>query len=235
MTDQSIDAFLTTFNRLHKVICKELQVDDQKPFATVVKSFEKLHPQWPHADDLLVLARLRNLLAHEYVLQNESITHPSQWSIRTLHIAIESVENPIRVTPRFAREVEVIGIKDRLGDVLPRVLTGNYSQFPVYDDHTFVGLLTESGVVRFLANNQVSGGSTIELATISVLDLLMQDNNRTNCDFAPENERLDTLLERFSHNPILEAVLITATGKKEEKLIGIATQWDAVEALKERV
>jgi hypothetical protein len=42
------------------------------------------------------------------------------------------------------------------------------------------------------------------------------------------------MLDRFAQHPVLEAVLITATGKKEEKLLGIATQWDAVEALKER-
>lgn len=234
MTEQSIEDFLTAFNRVHKAICRELDIDDRTDFAEAARMYERKRRSWSHTGDLLVLARLRNVLVHEQRRPKQYLAHPSPTTMETLNRVLGALESPEYVIPRFQRNVEVVGPDDPLSEVLPRVLKGNYSQFPVYDGDAFKGLLTENGIVRYLAEHRRSTDSIIDLADVPVRSLLKQDENRRNCAFAPRTERLDAMLDRFAQHPVLEAVLITATGKKEEKLLGIATQWDAVEALKER-
>lgn len=233
MTEQSIEEFLTTFNRVHKTICRELNIDDRIDFADAARCYEQKRKSWSHTGDLLVLARLRNVLVHEQRRPKQYLAYPSATTMEILRRVLAALENPVYVIPRFQRSVEVIGLNDPLSEVLPRVLNRRYSQFPVYAGDTFKGLLTENGIVRYLAHHRVSQDSLIELAEVSVGALLRQDENRKNVAFAARTERLDALLDRFAQQPVLEAVLITANGKKEEKLLGIATQWDALEARKE--
>jgi predicted transcriptional regulator len=233
MTEQSIEEFITTFNRLHKAICRELREDDRLDFTVAVARYEDKRKSWPFGTDLRMLARLRNVLVHEQRHPKQYLAHPSKGSLQTLQRVLNSVEKPTLLIPRFQRTVECVGVDDALSDILPRVLAGSFSQFPVYDDDEFKGLLTENGIVRYLAHHQTSQDSLIELAEVSVRALLRQDENRKNVAFAPRTERLDAMLDRFAQQPVLEAVLITAKGKKEEKLLGIATQWDALKARKE--
>jgi hypothetical protein len=37
---------------------------------------------------------------------------------------------------------------------------------------------------------------------------------------------VDELLATFARQPLVEALLITETGKRTEKLLGLATRWD---------
>lgn len=234
MTDQSIEEFLTTFTRVHKAICRELHIDDRTDFADAARMYEGKRRSWRHTGDLLVLARLRNVLVHEQRRPKQYLAHPSEMTMEMLNRVLTAMESPKYIIPRFQRNVEIVGLDEPLSEVLPRVLEGNYSQFPVYDGNTFKGLLTENGIVRYLAEHRRSTDSIIDLADVPVRSLLKQDENRKNCAFAPRTERLDDMLDRFAQQPVLEAILITQNGKKEESLLGIATQWDAVEALKER-
>jgi predicted transcriptional regulator len=233
MTDHSIEEFITTFNRLHKAICRELGADDYLDFSVAVRRYQEKFGSWPHREDLLALGRLRNVLVHEQRRPKQYLAHPTEASLQTLRKVLDSFERPLLVLPRFQCKVVCVGMDEVLSEILPRVLSGNYSQFPVYDGDEFKGLLTENGIVRYLAHHRASQDSLIELAEVSVRVLLRQDENRKNFAFAPRTERLDALLDRFAQQPVLEAVLITANGKKEEKLLGIATQWDALEARKE--
>lgn len=230
MIEQSIEDFLTAFNRVHKAICRELNIDDRTEFATAARMYEQQHKSWAHTGDLLVLARLRNVLVHEQRRPKQYLAHPTQTTIETLNRVLLALERPSYVIPRFQRVVEVVGIDDALSEVLPRILRGGYSQFPVYDGAAFKGMLTENGIVRCIAEHRQAVDSIIDLADVSVRILLKQDENRKNYAFASRTERLDAMLDRFVHNPVLEAVLITANGKKDEKLLGIVTQWDALEA-----
>jgi predicted transcriptional regulator len=234
MTENSIEQFITAFNRVHKAMCKELKQEGRLEFSRAVRLYGELHRSFRYTEDLLLLGQLRNVMVHEQIRPNEYLAHPSATTMATLQKVLDKLENPDYLIPRFQRTVEVVSLDDSLSDVLRRVLKCDYSQFPVYQDGSFKGLLTENGIVRYIAEYQGSDGSLIDLADVSVRSLLKQDENRRNCAFVPRTERLDAMLDRFAQSPVLEAVLITANGKKEERLIGIATQWDAVEALKER-
>ena len=57
-------------------------------------------------------------------------------------------------------------------------------------------------------------------------DVVAEQENRQNWTFLARDARVDSVIERFASNPLLEAVLITQRGKDTEALLGIATRWD---------
>lgn len=102
----------------------------------------------------------------------------------------------------------------------------DYSQFPVYEDKRFLGMLTENGVTRWLARHVVTTLSLVELDEIFVLHVLQSEEARNNHQFVAADMRVDEVTALFARQTLLEAVLITATGKHTEDLLGIATRWD---------
>jgi predicted transcriptional regulator len=233
MSEQSIVDFSTMFNRLHKAICRGLGRRDHFPFSDAVWEYKDKHQFWPYRDSLLAIGRLRNVFVHEHVDSKLYLAIPTESSLHTLRMALASVEKPPLVTPRFECPVVCVGSDELLTDVLRRVQSLNFSQFPVYDKGEFKGLLTENGIVRYLARRHSSQETLIELTDVSVRALLREEENNKNFIFVGLTERLDSMLDRFARQPLLEAVLITKSGKKTDKLIGIATQWDAIEARRE--
>jgi len=96
----------------------------------------------------------------------------------------------------------------------------------VYDDKQFHGLLTENGVTRWLAHHVVRTLSLVELDDIPVGKVLQNEEERKNHQFVSRDMRVDDVSALFAKQTLLEAVLITASGKQTEKLLGIATRWD---------
>jgi predicted transcriptional regulator len=134
--------------------------------------------------------------------------------------------NPDRVIPKFQRNVQVVSSEDTLARVLGVIAQQDYSQFPVYDGGGFRGLLTENGITRWLSQHVSTKLSLVELDDVQVREILLNEESRRNYHFLPRNARVDDTRGLFAGHPLLEAVLITASGKDSERLLGIATRWD---------
>lgn len=50
-----------------------------------------------------------------------------------------------------------------------------FSQFPIYQENRFSGLLTENGITRGLANHSTKVMTLIELGEATVMDLLSKE------------------------------------------------------------
>lgn len=130
--------------------------------------------------------------------------------------------------PKNRRSVETISIQDTLARVLKIIDRRDYSQFPVYEDKQFRGLLTENGVTRWLAHHVVKTLSLVELDDIPVAQVLQNEEKRKNYQFVSREMLVDDIRALFAKQALLEAVLITASGKQAEKLLGVATRWDVL-------
>ena len=138
---------------------------------------------------------------------------------------------PETIIPKFQTAVETVALEHTLGRVLRLVHTRDYSQFPVYENDRFRGLLTENGITRWLARHVSNSLSLVDLDEIPVAKVLRDQEKFTTWTFMSRDQRVDDLLGRFATTPLLEAALITAHGKESEKLIGIATRWDVLQAM----
>lgn len=105
-----------------------------------------------------------------------------------------------------------------------------FSQFPIYDEKQFVGLLTEGGVAKWMSKNLI--GDSLSVEGIKAKDILACEKNH-NVAFLSRDSTIYDLEEvfegAFERNEKLEAILITQTGSKEQKPIGIVTSWDLIQ------
>ncbi len=119
---------------------------------------------------------------------------------------------------------------------MDRIREKSFSQFPVYDGRDFKGLLTENGIVQWLAQSIFRGTSAVEFNDITVGRVLLQSTlveevlkrkeKRVDVMFVENILTVKEVRQHFSENNLLEAILITENGKSEEELRAIATRWD---------
>ena len=148
--------------------------------------------------------------------------------VQRLETICQRLTNPPLVVPRFQRPVETTAPDDSLARVLRRIGEKEYSQFPVYDDEKFRGLLTENGITRWLAHHVSMEMSLVELDGVPVRQVLPEEKKRQNWLFVTRRTTVHEAKALFAEKRLLEAALITETGNRAEKLIGIVTRWDVL-------
>ncbi|WP_416673605.1 CBS domain-containing protein [Egbenema bharatensis] len=227
--------FLSTFNDIEAYLRQTLKENEQTEFKRLIDQYIDRRKAWrSDRQKLRNLADLRNILVHQTTEPSQYPAVPSERTIKQVKQFRDRLINPLKVIPTFQREVETLTPERPLAWVFQRINACDYSQFPVYEGDRFIGLLTENGITRWLARHTVTNLTLIEFEEILITKLLPEEEIRTNCSFIARDISVDEVIEQFSDNLFLEAVLITQNGKKSEKLLGIATRWDILKYLQDR-
>lgn len=221
-----IELFLSAYNSIDHYLRKFINKGKETSFTHLVKSYADRYPRWGDQEQLIILGDLRNYLVHDREGMYQYLSIPTPAVVESIQRIQESFLAPELVIPRFQAQVRIIHTDDRLSGVLKIINKESFSQFPVYKGDTYIGLLTENGITRWLAAHVHEVLTLVEFDEINVEEVMKQEEDRPNHDFIT---RSTTILEgesKFSTNPSLEALFITHNGKKEEKLMGIMTRWD---------
>jgi len=226
-----IEQFEADYNAVDRFIRGALDADDHIGFAKLVRRYLNGHVGWTDAEFLITIAKVRNLIVHERTDLHRHVVVPTRAVAEGLKHCKERLINPARAVPTFQRTVETISIHDSLSRVLNVIEQRDYSQFPVYDEKRFQGLLTENGVTRWLARHVSQSISSVRLGDIPVSQVLLNEEERKNYHFVPHDMQVDEVTALFAKQALLEAVLVTPSGDKAENLLGIATRWDILHLL----
>ena len=221
-----IEHFEADYNAVDKHLRKDLGLDSSQSFTALVKEYARRHLGWRDADLLATIADVRNAIVHGKTEAYRYVAVPTPSIARQLRTCRDRLTNPERVIPKFQRNVQMVSSEDTLARVLAVIAQRDYSQFPVYDGGRFRGLLTENGITRWLAQHVSTKLSLVELDEVQVREILLNEESRRNYHFSARDVRVDDTRALFATHPLLEAVLITASGKESERLLGIATRWD---------
>lgn len=173
-----------------------------------------------------MIGDLRNAVVHQRERSYEYLSVPLPSIVENLERIRDQFKSPERVYPKFGKEVISFQAEDVLSTVLAEIHAKDFSQFPIYKQNSFLGLLTENGITRWLANHSTQVMTLIELEEITVIDLLDQEEQRSNYQLISRDTTMLDAENFFVRNTLLEALLITQTGKTNEKLMGIITRWD---------
>ena len=221
-----IEQFEADYNAVDRFLRGALDTDDYVGFTKLVRRYANEHVGWADAELLTTIAKIRNLIIHERTDLHRHVVIPTLAIAEGLKHCKERLMNPARAVPTFQRAVERISIHDTLSSVLKIIEERDYSQFPVYEDERFRGVLTENGVTRWLARHVSQSVSSVRLGDIFVSHVLQSEEVRKNHQFVPGDMPVDEVSALFAKQAMLEAVLVTATGKQTEDLLGVATRWD---------
>lgn len=221
-----IERFLVAYNAIDHHL-RELLATDQSPsFSQLVREYAARYPRWRERENLRMIGDLRNAVVHQRERSYEYLSVPLPSIVENLERIRDQFKSPERVYPKFGKEVISFQAEDVLSTVLAEIHAKDFSQFPIYKQNSFLGLLTENGITRWLANHSTQVMTLIELEEITVIDLLDQEEQRSNYQLISRDTTMLDAENFFVRNTLLEALLITQTGKTNEKLMGIITRWD---------
>lgn len=223
-----IRRFIDAYNAIDRKLRDELRYDSSVSFSKVVIDYKERFSKWQDYDFLKMIGPLRNAIVHERNHENQILSIPIPSIVDSIEQVQKNLLKPELVYPKFKRKVNTFQIKDSLLLVLKTIRFDSYSQFPIYDEIKFKGLLTENGISRWLANYSNEEDPIIAFKEIYLGIILESEEERQNSLFI---RRSTTLLEaenEFVINPALEALLITENGNPAESLMGIITRWDII-------
>jgi predicted transcriptional regulator len=220
----SIEKWLRTVGRAERSVSFNQLVETAARMNKMVAAFR---------DDLKEYADLRNAIVHERS-GGRVIAEPNRHAVSELQRIKSILLTPPKVLPMFQGEVETKQTSQALGDAVVAMLRGSFSQVPVVQGGRVVGVLTANAIARWLGHEV--NEDVFSLRETPIAKVLAYTEDRENHAYLRRSSTLFDLLFLFedftSRGKDLDAVLITANGKAEEKLLGIVTVSDLPSVLR---
>lgn len=229
------DNFLAAFNRIEQFLSRRNSSARYITFTQLVKDQTKSNIVIKrNADRLIKFATLRNAIVHESTQGAYAIAEPHKSVVEEIERLEKELTNPPKVITHFNKKVETVKHNNSVADVLKIIRDRDYTQFPVYQEEEFIGLLTENGITKWLARNIEE--DIISLEETNLIDILEFEEDVDNYIFIGKEITVYEAEEIFKDFPYtrarLDALLITHSGKKKESLLGIITTWDILQLYK---
>ncbi len=217
-----IERFIAAYNAIDDFLQRQMGVP--QTFRSAVDAFAKRRPYWRDAETLRVFAALRNFLVHEKTRPFDYPCVPGEAATREIEAIRERLTHPASIGERFAKPVLTLSPQAPLKTALELVAKRGVSRFPIYDGSKFVGLLTENGMARFVAE-VVARGAVFDAHT-PIQDVLPREPKRPNFRFADGQAAVMEVAFWFHEETFLEAVLIADGANQKSPLRGIVTRGD---------
>jgi CBS domain-containing protein len=225
--------FETAFNRIHKALKEMVKGTDSDAFVELLYSGYKNHSLVrKYKNELHQFAKLRNAIVHERVNADYYIAEPHIEVVERIEEICREFEKPqtalsIATSPVFYYYEDAY-----LKDVLKVINKFDFTRFPVYDkDDKYVALLTSTEIIQWMAKH--FSDSVVHFEDVRIKELLTKGKNYfvTFVDEDASLYHIEELFERYhTRGKKLQAVIITETGDRHGKPIGVITPWDLLDS-----
>lgn len=229
-----IERFGAAFNEIESFIKENLNLDSEDSFRKVTRAYKSHFPSWQDKPRVDMFSELRNVLVHDHVRPRAYICVPLPYIVEEIEAIRDRLVHSPKAIDLLKNKVALLKPTDSLDEALRLMHTNQYSQIPIYTPPEFKGMLTENGISRWLASHVAKGESLIEFEDEKIQVVLKAEEARRNCIFAPRAINTNQVVDAFMQNVELEAIIITASGKKNETPLRIATAWDAIKFSKQK-
>ncbi|MFC5701353.1 CBS domain-containing protein [Cohnella faecalis] len=225
------DRFEVAFNRIHAQLRKLAPNERDDSFTSLLY---KVSDRYSHVranrENLRQYAKLRNALVHEYFGQDHYIAVPHKQVVAQIEAISEQLARPKNVLTIAARPVVAFQAGTPLSEVLATIERHSFTSYPVYQGTSFVGLITEDGISKWIAA-QLRLSPIVDFGPV-LIDHTLPFESPHNVVFVSSRTNVleveDLFEERLREREKIEAVIITDTGHSEEQALGIITSWDLV-------
>lgn len=223
------DRFINAFNEIEAHLRRKLQADDAVPFLDLVARFQPNRLTNNQVDALKAFSRLRNAIQHGRYYDGKPIAEPVLEIVERIEKVREQILHPPTAYAQFrGQQPSTFLHTAALSDVLAEIREFDYSQFPIYDDNgQYQGMLTTNCIARWLADRLAVDG-LVESQPISAAMIFAEVHESG--IFLPKTTSAAEAIRRLTPRqdgklpPI--ALIITETGRREEKLLAIVVAGD---------
>jgi hypothetical protein len=175
-----IERFIAAYNSIDDFLQRAME--SPNTFRSAVDWFARQHPWWSDAETLRTFAALRNFLVHEKTRPFDYPCVPGEAATREIERIRDTLIRPTTIGESFAREVLTLAPQSPLKTALELVARRGVSRFPIYEGARFVGLLTENGIARYVAE-VVGSGKNFD-PSVPIQSVLPRETKRRNFRFA---------------------------------------------------
>ncbi|MCJ0914555.1 MULTISPECIES: CBS domain-containing protein [Mammaliicoccus] len=257
---QKQEAFINTFNELHKVLNEKLKSDflsadigkDRKPtydltFNDCIKTIKayknkKYRDLSRYIDELYLVNNLRNTIIHDSTNKFYDIAEPSDNTMKIMDVLFKRFVKPISIknyiNEKKAIQPIILYPETRLSEMLNYISKYRISQFPVFNSNELMGMISDNGITNFIANKNETGGILFEEEKISDLieSNLDLEENKKSYEILYIEDELYQVIDCFADvESINKYILISKSGNKifrsKEDLVGIFTPADISEIM----
>jgi len=223
----SVEDFINLYNLLVDHMARTLRVESYTTFSRLLDSYIDRKPWVRREKDWLrKVADLRNAIEHERFEPYKYIAIPTPKVLDELRRVHAAFTNPPRAIPTFQRKVAIVAPDDSLATILKIVHENKFSQVPVYEQKNFRGLITENGLTRWISSHVVDRGGSVDFGKVTAREILQSEEKRKPWQFTSGKTEVGKIKQFFVDQRLLEAVIITTTGKKDGTPIGMASRWE---------
>ncbi|MBN1263064.1 MAG: CBS domain-containing protein [Candidatus Pacebacteria bacterium] len=187
----------------------------------LVRTFER---------DLKQFGDLRNAIVH--AVDGRFLANPSEKSVEKLRYIYKLLTRPPTAFDIATQPVETCDLNSSILEVVQKMVSKDFTNIPVLSSGQFVGVFSESSVVRWLGDSGEKGGFILDRTKIDELRKYFDSPEgkfgsykftaRSVSAYDIRNEFLALTVQKKR----LGAVFVTEHGDKKEKILGIITAWD---------
>lgn len=222
--------FMEAFREIERHFRTALRVDEHVAFGDLVREYVAVkHLPRQHQDVLLACGRLRNAITHEPYRDGLPIADPR------LDV-VEQIERlrTLYLKPRTAlsilgqREVRSVSPGQPISVALEYVRLFDYSQMPVYDGDSYVGILTTNATARWLAAQLATNGGLAETETVGHILKFAEQHERAQhvARSITAAEAVHRLSKGGQEGKPLTALIVTQSGRPIEKPLRVVVDDD---------
>lgn len=226
--------YLDAFKELESLLKRCANVSsDATQFKDVVDKAKSKNSAVKHYESLIWdLYGLRNVFAHAD--RDKYIAEVNDVAYEKINELIEILQDPPKAGEVFKADVYYATTRDITEEVLKRMMDNEakhiYTHVPVYEGSGFIGVLSETTVLRWLIENVKEGEAQFYKKTVSDINRKYLNSPDNKHHFVSHDKSVFEIKEMFDKaiqkGERLGVVLITNTGNKNEQLLGIVTAWD---------
>ncbi len=230
------EGFEQAFNELDRFLRRELErrnkvADRFITFSQILQSSSDFNATIRNRKrDIMEMADLRNAIVHMH--GRNGVRYIAEPHPEVLEEFVELVEMVVR--PKTAYDISSENLyrfshADQLGAVLAHMKDGRYSQVVVQNDGP-LSIISTAGITNWLEHHVVHG--IVEIEGV-ILSAVLEHEPVGSFSVIARNTPLDEIRELFTTPPTatterVQAVIVTNSGRSNEKAIGIVTPWDIV-------
>ena len=229
------ERFLNAFVAIEKYLRNKCGLEQWATFSHLIDVAYKSMPEIRrYKYDLREYGELRNAIVHDNRGDGYVIAEPNTAAVESIEKIRDLIKKPPVVFPLFKNTVLSHDINDSIGSALKEMTGKNFSQIPVLSNGKFKALLTTDTISRWLGSNVDDDIFSLKETTIGYVLKFTEDPD--NFHFVSKNISLFRVLEFFDNyekqGKKLNALLITDSGKQNDKIIGIITISDLPKLLR---
>ena len=220
--------FINAYNRIDNCLRSVYNFGPSMSFADIIRRCaDKSYIVRANEQLLFDFSRLRNAIVHKST-EEMIIAQPHDDVTRQIEQLAKLISTPPSAVSLFgSRKVTLMHADTKLKDAIKMIIDTHYSNIPVYRGNQLKGILNNKIIVERIGGQIARGRSVDEYLESETAEGALNENYfGTYYKLCPASVTIDEVVEMFSQNRKLLAVLITRDGRRNQKSVCIITTYD---------